>query len=160
MTYRMTARAAAVKEKPTWLCLNHDCARVFGDFARNPECPSCGCVKVTATVPQVAIQGPATKHADNTLRDVAKSFKLSNLRSARAGEQSHPGLPTPKGIPGAPPINAGYGVSVPRTLTASAQFAPMPRSMPGLLPVGAQFKKPKGNIPTQVRYETRRGDTK
>lgn len=159
MTFRLTARAAAVRDKPTWGCLNPDCSRVFSTHDRNPACPNCGNVRVIPTVPGFAIQSASTRQADATLRGVASSFKLTNLRSTREGEVAHPGLPTPKPIPGAPPLHAGNGVQIPRTLTPSATFAQMPREMKGTIPTGFAFRKnARGQVPTRVKYRTMPGD--
>lgn len=156
MTFRLTARAEAVRDKPTWECLNDECAKVFSTLDRNPSCPSCGNVRVVPAVPGFAIQSPGTKAADRTLRQVASNYNLTNLRSARAGEAAHPGLPTPKAIPGAPPLNVGAGVSVPRTFTPSATFAATPRPLRGSLPTGFAFnKRGKGAIPTKVQHHHR-----
>lgn len=160
MTFRLTARAAAIKDKPTWGCLNDECLRVFSTLDRNPACPDCGNVRVIPTVPGFAIQSASTRRADNTLRDVAASYKLTNLKSAREGEVAHPGLPAPKPIPGAPPLNVGNGIQVPRTLTPSATFAPMSREMKGSLPTGFAFNKRGRSLPTKVKYRTMPGDPK
>lgn len=143
----------------TWACRNGDCRWQFEDGDSNPFCPKCG-----STVHYVPggghIQHGATKHADQTLRRVASSFKLTNLKSAREGEATHPGIRQPESIPGAPPLNTGYGISIPRTMSPSASFAQMPREMKGTLPTGHAFKRGagKGGIPTNVRYKTMRGD--
>jgi hypothetical protein len=159
MTFRLTARAAAIKDKPTWGCLNVECHRVFSTHDRNPVCPHCGNVRVVPAVPTFAIQHASTGHADRTLRDVAQNFKLTNLRSAREGEMAHPGLPTPKVIPGTAPLNAGAGVQIPRTFTPSAQFAPMPREIKGTIPTGFAFnKRGRRSVPTKVKYRTMPGD--
>lgn len=153
MTFRLTARAAAVKDKPTWGCLNEECATVFSTSDRNPACPACGNVRVIPAVPSFAIQSPSTKAADATLRRVAGNFRLTNMNSAREGEVAHPGLPAPKPIPGAPPLNVGSGIQVPRTLSPSAAFAPMTKEMRGSIPTGFAFnKRGRGGIPTKVKY--------
>jgi hypothetical protein len=160
MKFNMTARAQAVREKPTWLCLNDNCQMVFSSLDRPPVCPQCGSVKVTGTVAQVSVRHNTTTHADRVLRDVASQYKLTNLRTAREGESAHPGYAAAKEFPNAPPLSVGMGMQVPRTMTPSASFAKMPSQMTGFLPTHAQFKKPKGGIPTNVRYKTMKGDTR
>jgi len=151
--FKTTASWDAARPKPTWECLNADCCRVFSTTERNPSCPVCGCIRVTPTVAAPSILNASTRQADKTLREVAASFGLTNLKSARAGEAAHPGLPTAKVIPGAPPLNAGMGVQIPRTMTPSAQFAATPRQLRGQIPTGYAFnKRGKGRVPTKVRH--------
>lgn len=160
MRFNLTVRAQAVKDKPCWLCLNQNCQQVFMSSDRPPVCDRCGSVRVTATVASVAVQHATTRHADRTMREVASSYNLTNLRSAREGESAHPGFAPAKEIQGAPPLNVGMGMQVPRTMTPSASFARMPQTLRGTLPTHAQFKKHGGPLPTNVRYRTMKGDTK
>lgn len=143
----------------TWRCLNRRCGVEFEAGEPYPACPTCRGAKVQYIPGGGHVLHGATKHADRTLKEVASSYGLTNLRSARQGEAAHPGLAPAKVISGLPPLNAGHGITVPRTMTPSASFARVPGGLKGFLPVnGPRFKKHGGLIPTDVRYRTQKGD--
>lgn len=137
----------------TFACLNPDCAVEFDSWDASPYCSKCDCAK-TRWVPKGGnIIGPNTRHADRTLRNVAESYGLTNLNSAREGECAAPSLPTPKPIPGAPPLVLPGGIQVPRTMTASSQFAHQQNPIKLTRELdGKKFAKGNGNrVPTSVR---------
>src|SRR5438477_4257810 len=99
-----------------WNCLSEACAQTFEDGDPAPTCPHCGNVRVAWQPAGGHIRHAATAHADHVLRSVADSYKLTNLRSARAGEAAHPGVPHRKpaderlfhGIPWSTVPTAGF----------------------------------------------------
>lgn len=107
----------------SFACLNPDCAIEFDSWDASPYCPTCDCAKTRWRPTGGHIIGPATKHADRTLRSVAESFGLNNLHSAREGEAAAPPLPQARIVPGSRPMVLPGGIQVPRTMTASSSFA-------------------------------------
>lgn len=94
----------------------------------------------------------STHHADATLRSVAQSFGLTNMNSAREGESAAPSLPTPRPIPGAPPLVLPGGIKVPRTMTASSSFAAMPQKIPLTRQLdGKALRRGPVGVPTSVQ---------
>jgi hypothetical protein len=136
-----------------WVCCNADCQNDFESGEPAPYCPKCDCAKTRWRPSGGHIISPATTHADRTLRSVAASYGLTDLRSAREGESAAPSLPTPKPIPGAPPLTLPGGIQVPRTFTASSSFAAMPQKIPLTRPLdGKAFNKGQGGrIPTNIK---------
>ena len=134
-----------------WQCQNDACGALFEDGDPAPACPDCGNVKVSWGPPGGGhIRHAKTAHADMTLRSVAKQFNLTNLKSARAGESAHPGLPTPK------PMNEKLFHGIPWSTSATAGFAaPGTRSTvkinAGVQETGAiRTVKPGKGVPTQI----------
>lgn len=76
-----------------WICLNRKCGRTFHSFEKgNPECPECGCARVS-WVPgggHIAKQAPS---ADRTLRSLADKYDMPNINS---GSQSRLNRAMPK----------------------------------------------------------------
>ena len=141
-----------------WACCNVECGAEFESGEAAPYCIKCQCARVRYIPGGMHIISPATTHADRTLRTVAASHGLTNLRSAREGECAAPSLPTPKAIPGAPPLGLPGGISIPRTFTASSSFAAMPQKLPLTRPLdGKKFAKGQGgNIPTTIKAVDKR----
>lgn len=137
----------------TWACLNAECANQFESGESAPYCPLCDCAKVRWVPGGGNIISPSTKHADRTLRGVAQSFGLTNLNSAREGEAAAPSLPTPKQIPGAPPLVLPGGIQVPRTFTPSSQFVGQQNPVKVTTALdGKKFAKGNGGrVPTSIR---------
>ena len=136
-----------------WCCLNVECGHQFESGEPAPYCEKCQCARVRYIPGGGHLISPSTQHADRTLRSVAASYGLTDLRSAREGECAAPSLPTPKAIPGAPPLTLPGGIQVPRTFTASSSFAAMPQKMPLTRPLdGKKFNKGQGGkIPTTIK---------
>ena len=64
-----------------WHCLNRTCGKQFHSYARgNPECPHCGCVRVS-WVPGGGHIGKSSPGIDRTLNVLAADYGLTNLNS-------------------------------------------------------------------------------
>lgn len=61
-----------------WQCLG--CNKQFHSYENNPECPGCGCVRVS-WVPGGGHIGKIAPGADRTLRMLAADYGLTNLNS-------------------------------------------------------------------------------
>ena len=131
-----------------WQCLNPDCEKQFESGEPAPYCPACKCAKVSWVPSGMHIIHGATSHADRTLRSVAQSFGLTNLKSAREGEAAHPGVDTGK------PLGMRYGPhgGIPISNKPTAGFAPNPPSIRAQFEPGSRFKIPRGarRIPTKI----------
>lgn len=134
----------------TWHCLNGECASEFESGAASPTCPVCKCVKVSWVPGGGHMMSPATLHNDRTVRSLAKSFGLSNLKSARQGEAAHPGVS--QGKPMDERRFGPYG-GIPWSDRPTAAFCPNPPNIKIAGPSdGSQkFKKHGGRIPTDIR---------
>jgi hypothetical protein len=66
----------------TWGCLN--CNHRFDAWEPNPECPSCGCVRVS-WVPGGGHIAGVSRSADAEFRSLADTFGLSDLASGGNG---------------------------------------------------------------------------
>jgi len=69
----------------TWACLNGDCAKVFDAWEANPECPACGCLRVS-WIPGGGHVGGSAAGIDCEFRTLADNYGLTDLHSARRGE--------------------------------------------------------------------------
>jgi len=67
----------------TWGCLN--CAREFDSWEPYPECPDCGCLRVT-WVPGGGHIAGVSRSGDAEFKALADVFKLDDLRSAKRDE--------------------------------------------------------------------------
>jgi hypothetical protein len=79
----------------TWLCQNRMCSSEFDSWERNPECPTCGCVRVEWCPRGGHIAG-ISKGADAEFRALADAFKMDDFHSAARGEAAkkrHVGKP-------------------------------------------------------------------
>ena len=162
--FHLTPRAAAVSDKLTWLCLNDECSSVFDANQRNPSCPNCGNVKLTRTVPQIAIRHENTTNADSTLRRIAGNYGLTNLRSAREGEAAHPGTGSTKIVTSGPSVDVGLGLNVklatkqgPKGLQGAAysEFQATGVSLTGKVPLHGRYKRKSTLPPARVAHAHR-----
>ena len=128
-------------------CHSTRCGKEFRSWDKVPECPHCGSVKVTWVPGIGGIIGKETRFADATLRSIAQSYGLTNLKSARAGESAHPGLPTPKQQGTYKPAP---GFEVPWSNVPTAGFSPTPPKLRRAFEPGSRFPGrrplPKANV--------------
>lgn len=79
----------------TYRCLNRRCAVLFNEATpKPPRCPKCRSRRARWVPLSVSIAKSAPS-ADRHLREIADSYGLTDLRSARAGESAAPKPPTP-----------------------------------------------------------------
>ncbi len=57
----------------TYLCGNGECAAEFDNGDPAPQCPKCGCVRVSWLPRGGNILSAATKHNDRTVKGIAES---------------------------------------------------------------------------------------
>jgi hypothetical protein len=134
----------------SWICGNPECESDFDSGDAAPTCPACGCVKVHWRPNGGHVMSAATKHNDRTIKSLANSFGLTDLKSARQGEAAHPGVRQGKPLDG---MKYGAWGGIPIATTATAGFAPNPPNIKITGPSdGARKFKKNGRIPTQVRH--------
>ncbi len=90
----------------------------------------------------------ATKHNDRTVRGIAAQFGLTNLKSARAGEAVHPGIPQGKSLDGMRYGQYG-GIKISDKPTCDFAPNPPPIHITGPSDGRHRFRK-KGPIPTRI----------
>jgi hypothetical protein len=135
-----------------WQCLNRRCGSEFHSYEKgNPECPKCGCVRVS-WIPGGGHIGKAAPSADATLRSLATDYGMADLNSGspsrlnRAapkydGAVADPGL-------GVKHFAPGFAAHVsPNGATCSPSLAPV--DLRGKQPIGRSFS-PSGTIPGPI----------
>jgi len=63
-----------------WQCLNKRCRETFHSYEANPECPKCGCVRVS-WIPGGGHVAKQMKQLDASLRSLAKQYGMNNINS-------------------------------------------------------------------------------
>ena len=75
----------------SFLCLNRRCLTEFDSPYLNPsKCPRCSGPKVQWLPKPVGILSGPTKKADQTIKDLAADFGMTNVNTPRAGERAMP----------------------------------------------------------------------
>ena len=88
-----------------WMCLNGACRATFHSFEhRNPECPYCGCVKVS-WLPGGGHIAKKSPGVDKTMRELATSYGMSNINSPSPSRLNRA---MPKYVQ--PPVDPSLGV--------------------------------------------------
>jgi hypothetical protein len=135
-----------------WQCLNRRCGTTFHSYEKaNPECPACGCVRVS-WVPGGGHIGKVAPAADATLRSLATDYGMANLNS---GSPSRLNRAAPKyegasadtslGVKHfAPGFASHYS---PNGATCSPSLAPV--DLRGKQPIGRAFV-PSSTVPGPV----------
>ena len=77
----------------TFLCLNRNCLTEFDSQAEARYCPRCRGNRVRWVPKPVAIMSGATKRADETVRNLATDFGMTNVNSPVRGQRAAPPVP-------------------------------------------------------------------
>ncbi len=134
----------------SWQCQNARCGRTFDAWENYPACPGCGGVR-TQWLPRGGhVFTEAARTADTELRNLANSFGLNDINSARRDERAKPKLPVApnpgRSVPNmqfAPgftaPVNPNAAQCLPstsnvnfKTRVAQGRALPTSRSVPGV----------------------------
>lgn len=70
----------------TYACLNRNCRHEFDSTADFPPCPCCRGLRVQWVPKPVAIRGASMAAIDQTARELAADFGLTNFRSPEIGQ--------------------------------------------------------------------------
>lgn len=135
-----------------WQCLNRRCGATFHSYEKgNPECPQCGCVRVS-WVPGGGHLAKTSTSADLVLKSLAHDYGMNNINSPspsrlnRAapkydGAVADPGL-------GVKHFAPGFSSHVsPNGATCSPSLEPV--SLRGQQPVGRSFS-PSNSVPGPI----------
>lgn len=128
--------------------MNRGCGKQFHSYENNPECPHCGCVRVS-WVPGGGHIGKVAPTADSILRTLAADAGLTNLNSPspsrlnRAMPQAK--QPSQQGTLGVKHWAPGFSSEVYHSPHCAPSLSPP--NLKGFLPVGKVM--PKGG---DMRY--------
>jgi hypothetical protein len=78
----------------TWRCQNIECFEQFDEWRDYPNCPHCGCNR-TNWVPAGGHIGKTAPGIDATFKDLAATYGMTDIASARAGERAMKSAPAP-----------------------------------------------------------------
>lgn len=146
----------------TWHCQNGRCGKQFDAWETNPECPACGCVRVSWVPAGGHIKGASTKTGDAELRALADIFKMTDMNSAEEGRGAKkvrlPDAPTPTG-----PVHTfapGFSASI--NPAAGAQCVPTAnkvdfkvKASPGsALPASSVFPNVRSNTAVEATHRS------
>lgn len=109
----------------SWLCQNMRCQQEFTAWENYPACPECGSVRTQWLPGGGHVFTEAAKTADQELKNLAASFDLTNINSARAGERAKPALhQAPTAGRNAPNMQFAPGFTAPIAANGAAQCMP------------------------------------
>lgn len=105
----------------TWWCQNARCGVTFDSWDNYPECTKCGCAR-TNWMPGGGHVGSRAPGIDATLRDLADTYGMTDIASAKAGERAMPKMtPTAARDEGSKMQFAPGFVGTPYTLDAQGR---------------------------------------
>ena len=124
-----------------WQCLNRSCGQIFHSYEKgNPECPQCGCVRVS-WVPGGGHIGKAAPGIDRTLRTLAADYGMTNINSPSPSRlnRAMPVVNGPRGanLLGSKLFAPGFSADVYDTPTCGASTSAV--NLRGVQPVGRAF---------------------
>lgn len=105
----------------SYACLNRRCRTEFESWADTPSCPACKQFRIRWVPKQVNTAAIAPK-ADRDFRDLAETFNLSDIASAREGERAKPKLVASKQYEGPKTTLApapGFSAQIPTAALAN-----------------------------------------